>query len=160
MAAVAQGLTDPPLARLQMERRILRSEAEQQGPSIGGAMRQLPVRLFGHGLVGEDELGLGWLGPDAVSAWIASRFNRGNAAMWMSGPPAVRDARWALPDGPRERAGPRCEPIDYVRFPTHNVWTGPGATLTSLMPRDPASNMVANIAHRRAPASGSASTRA
>jgi hypothetical protein len=148
MAAVAQGLTDPPLARLQMERRILRSEAEQQGPSIGGAMRQLRFGCSGHGLVGEDELGLGWLGPDAVSAWIAGRFNRGNAAMWMSGPPPA-GMRLALPDGPRNAPAP-IEPIDYVRFPSHNVWNGPGATLTWLMPRDPASNMVANISHRRA----------
>lgn len=148
MAAVTQGLVDPPLARLQTERRILRSEADQQGPSIGGAIRQFRFGYVGHGLIGEDELGLGWLGPATVSRWIADRFNRGNAALWLSGPPPP-GLRVALPDGPRH-AAPSVAPIGYVTFPSHNAWNGPGATLTWLMRRDPAANMLVNIAHRRA----------
>lgn len=149
MAAVSIGLSDPPLGRLQMERRILRTEHDQQGgPSIGGAVRQFRFGFEGHGLVGEDELGLGWLGPEPVAAWIADRFTRPNAAIWMSGPPPA-GMRAVLADGPRH-GPPAIAPIDYLRFPAHNLWSGPGTTLTFLIRRQPAANMVVNIAHRRA----------
>lgn len=148
MAAVADGLAEPPLARLGIERRMLRSEHDQQGPSLGGAMRLFRFGFRGHGLVGEDELGLAWLGPDRVTEWIAQRFTRHNAALWLSGPPPA-GLRVRLADGRRHPAPP-VEPIATVTFPAHHTWNGPGVTLAFLVPRQPGSNMMVNIAHRRA----------
>jgi hypothetical protein len=148
MGAVAGALADPPLDRLLLERRVLRSEHDQQGPSIGGAVRWFRWGYTGHGLIGEEELGLEWLGPDPVRDWIAGRFTRANAVLWLSGPPPA-DLRIPLPDGPAYGPPPN-GPIPTLRFPLHHTWNGPGVTLAWLMPRQPESNMLINIAHRRA----------
>ncbi len=148
LATVANGLSSPPLDRLLIERRILRSEHDQQGPSIGGAVRWFRWGYGGHGLVGEEELGLAWLGPERVKAWAESRYTRGNGALWLSGPPPA-GLRIPLPDGPRHPT-PSLAPIPTLRFPLHHTWNGPGVTCTFVMPRRPESNMVVNIAHRRA----------
>jgi zinc protease len=148
--AVVDGLSDPPLDRLLVERRILREEREQRGPSIGGAMRWYRFGYDGHGHglgPDDDELGLDWLGPDRVRAWSADRFTRQNAALWLSKPPPG-GLHLPLGEGRRhEVAAPAMVP--GVTFPSHLRWDGPGATVSFLSSRTPAINMVSNIAHRR-----------
>lgn len=137
------------LDRLLMERRILLREAEQSGgPGVGGALRALRFGLLGQGALGLGEFGLGWLGPEAVRQWAAERFTRGNAALVLSGPPPA-GLRIRLPDGPRQ-ATPTPRSLGDVAWPAHLTWDGPGVTLSMLMPRLPESNMLMNVAQRRA----------
>jgi zinc protease len=148
--AVVSGLAEPPMERLVLERRILREEREQRGPSLGAAIRWYRFGYDGHGRglgPGDDELGIDWLGAEPVLTWIAERYTRQNAVLWLSGPPPA-DLRLPLPDGRRYPvAAPTAVPGQV--FPAHMRWEGPAATVGLIGPRTPAMNIVGGIAHRR-----------
>jgi zinc protease len=106
----SEALADLPLDRVPIERRILR--AEEAGRDSGGILSRLLDLRFGptgYGLANYRELGLRWLGEEAVAAWARERFTRGNAAMWMTGEPPD-GLELALPDGER-LPPPRLEPL-------------------------------------------------
>jgi zinc protease len=148
---VVGGLTQPPLDRLLLERRILREERSQRGGSIGGALRWYRFGYAGQGRAlgpGDDELALDWLGPDPLEAWMRRCFVRQNAVLWLTGP-VPAGLRLELPDG-EVAPPPDITPIPGIPFPTHLRWDGPAATLGFTAPRSAAVNMGANIAHRRA----------
>lgn len=149
--AVVHGLNDLPFDRLLMERRILREERAQRGPSIGGALRWYRFGYAGQGRglgPGDDELGLEWLGQEPVQAWARRWFTRQNAMLWLTGPiPA--GLRLDLPDG-EAPTSPTVETTPGVAFPSHMAWDGPGATIGMTGTRSSVLNIVSNIAHRRA----------
>ena len=152
MTSVADSMADLPLDRLLLERRILREERDQRGPSIGGALRWYRFGYAGQGRglgPADDELALEWLGPDHVDAWRARWFTRQNAVLWLTGAPPAGLRLTSLADGPRPTI-PTIEPVPGVAFPAHLPWDGPGATLSMLAPRTSAINIAGNIAHRRA----------
>lgn len=152
LRAVVNGLADPPLDRLLLERRILREEREQRGPSVGGALRWYRFGYAGQGRglgPDDDELGLGWLGPQHVSAWIERHLTRQNAVLWLTGAPPADLRLDGLPDGAPSVA-PMIETIPGVPFPAHLAWNGPGAHVAMLAERTSAINIGASIAHRRA----------
>jgi hypothetical protein len=102
----------------------------------------------GHGLVGVQELGLGWLGPGRVQDWADTMFARGNAAMWFSSqPPAA--LRLDLKAGSRQPSVP-LEAIESVRFPAHMAWTGRGVALSYLTDRSAAAVTTLEQIARRA----------
>lgn len=152
MTSVADSLAALPLDRLLLERRIMREERDQRGPSIGGALRWYRFGYAGQGRglgPADDELALEWLGPDQVAAWAARWFTRQNAVLWLTGPPPPGLRLTGLPDGASPTV-PTIEPVPGVSFPAHLPWDGPGATVSVLAPRTSAINIVSNIAHRRA----------
>ena len=148
---VVRGLAHPPLDRLLLERRILREEREQRGPSIGGVLRWYRFGYSGQGRAlgpGDDELALDWLGPEPVAAWMRRWFTRQNAILWLTGP-VPGGLRLDLPDG---EVAP---PLDIsttpgVTFPAHLTWDGPAATLGYTAQRSSAIHIASSIAHRRA----------
>ena len=96
----AAAIADPPLERLDVERRILLTEAATGGSGPVAAAMALRFGAGGHGLVGHDELGLASLDGDAAAHWIERSFTLENAALWMSGrPPSRLDL--PLPHGKR-----------------------------------------------------------
>jgi hypothetical protein len=107
----AAALADLPLERLGTELRILRTEAASGGGGGGVQARLLDLRFGGHGfgLSNFREVGLRWLAEDDVAGWARSRFNRGNAAVWMTGEPP-ESLGFALPDGSRNPPPP-LEPL-------------------------------------------------
>lgn len=152
MASVVKGLADLPLDRLLIERRILREERDQRGPSIGGALRWYRFGYAGHGRglgPGDDELGLAWLGPERISSWVERWFTRQNAVLWLTGEPPPGLSLAGLRDGPVPTV-PTIEPVPGLAFPAHLPWDGPGANLAVIAERSSAINVVANIAHKRA----------
>ena len=54
----------------------------------------------GYGVVPHEELGLGWLEVEDVSAWASRRFTRDNALLWMTTEPPA-DLELMLPAGER-----------------------------------------------------------
>jgi zinc protease len=143
----AAALADLPLDRLATERRILRAEAASaQGGGVLSRMLDLRFGGCGYGLCNYVELGLRWLGEEDVSRWARTRFNRGNAVLWMNDePPATLDL--ALPDG--ERIPP--PPVDPLpgrgrRFVADG--TG-GVAVGGLGKRSTALNAALTIAHER-----------
>ena len=80
-------IREPPLHRIETERQILQTEAAGRGYGpIDGAMA-LRYGAIGPGLLGHDEHGLAWVGPEEVSHWIAERLTADNAACWLTGRP-------------------------------------------------------------------------
>ena len=147
LVSVAGSLCDLRTDRLLVERAILKREAEESGIGLGDAIRGYRWGLGTLGLSAEEEFGIRWLGPDPVREWAAERFVRRNATLVLSGPPPD-SLTLGLPDGERHPVPTPGHP-GYLRLPAHVAWPNPAVTLTLVMPRHPASNMVANILHRR-----------
>lgn len=135
--------------RLEIERRILLTEAERRGFGVVSAAAAARFGPRGDGLSGYREFGLRWLSREQVSAWAANRFNFSNAVMWMTGePPAGLEI--PLPAGVRY-ATSQPEPIADVNFPTIYPFGSPGGVALSLLaPRTTELSMVASIAVERA----------
>jgi hypothetical protein len=146
--AVTAGIRALPLERLLIERRILGQEEAQSNPSIGGLIRGLRYGMTSHGQIGEDQAGLNWLGPDTVAAWARDWFTRGNAALFLSGPPPA-GLRIDLPEGQRQPIAP-IEDLDDVIYPAHAAWQVPGTTLSMRIGRAIRSTVLGAIVERRA----------
>jgi hypothetical protein len=115
LAGTAGSLVDLPVHRLETERRILRTEAADNGRGPVASAMQLRYGPVEHGLVGYEELGLHWLGEEEVRSWSRERFTTGNAAIWMTGRPP-KGLRFELPEGPRVTPQ-RPRPISDIAFP-------------------------------------------
>lgn len=115
LASTAAALADPPLDRLETERRILRTEAGSRGVGPPSAQKVFRFGPVGPGLVGYEELGLRWLGPEDVSFWARGRFTVGNAALWMTSEPPG-DLALGLVPGERHDP-PEARAIPYLEFP-------------------------------------------
>jgi predicted Zn-dependent peptidase len=90
LVSVVELLDRPPFDRLEVERRTLLAEEATQ--SYGGPRQAFALRYGPHGpgLTGYQEYGLRKVGASDVEKWIASRFARENAAVWISGVPPER----------------------------------------------------------------------
>lgn len=112
----ALALTALPIDRLELERSILETESSNWSAGQAGLLAALRFGASGHGIVGHDETGLLGLTEDRVLDWAASRYTRGNAAIYLGWPP-VGELDLPLASGARlPPADPA--PIDYVRFPS------------------------------------------
>lgn len=147
VADVCSALGDLPLARLDAEKEILRSEAGQHQP--GGALDSLLRWRHGartYGLSAYEQFGLYGLDGAAVASWARRWFTRGNAALWMTGepPPALR---LSLPDGQRSRP-----PEASSALPATPAWYaegGGGAAMLTDLPRSSAGVMLRNALEQR-----------
>jgi zinc protease len=122
-----------PLERLEIERRILETEAASTGRGLVGHAAFLRFGAQGHGLTGIPQYGLRWLGADQIQAWSTERFTRGNVAVCLTGPPP-NAFDLDLPAGAR-LPPPAAEPIDYLRFPCAIDGGPPGVVAVSLLVR-------------------------
>ncbi len=146
--SVTTSIGNLPLDRLGMERRILRQEAKDRSPSIAGMLLWYRFGNRGHGQLGVEELGLGWLGAEPVAAWARTWFTRENAAMWFSGPPPANLAL-SLPAGKPDITVPR-DPIPTLAFPAHLAWSSPRVSLSYLTKRSTAAVVTLDSIARRA----------
>jgi hypothetical protein len=136
-----------PLDRILMERRILGQEAANRSAGSSGMQRWFRYGFQGQGLVGAQELGLGWLGPGPVAAWSREWFTRGNAAIWWSGEPPA-DLRIDLPEGERKPAPP-AEPLPSIRFPARTDLGGDGVSFGFIGVRSAATRIFQDVLVRR-----------
>ena len=112
LKAVCAGLQALPLDRLELERRVLLTEAARRG---GSASDELLAYRFGprtYGVRAYAEHGLRRLQADDVRAWTAARFTSGNGALWSTVP--LNGLELDLPPGPRLDA---VEPHTVDRLP-------------------------------------------
>ncbi|GIF62564.1 hypothetical protein Ais01nite_05990 [Asanoa ishikariensis] len=101
LIAVCDALADLPLARLETEKGILRTEAASRKV---GAIESMPLWRYGaqgHGLVSYEELGLPRLTADDVREWAATWFTRQNAVLWLTADQVPAGLRLNLPEGTR-----------------------------------------------------------
>lgn len=149
LARVTDQLVDPPMARLEDEKGVLRAEAAQRSPSPLAELVTWRWGRVGFGVTVADELGLGGATPDLLRAWSAARVNRANAVLWLSGPPPA-GLRLGLPDGgtPHPPPDPRLSPL-----PSFPAWFGSARTdavvAHGLLPRGTVGVALAGVLQRR-----------
>jgi hypothetical protein len=122
-------MRDPPLDRLETERKILQAEAAGRGQHAVNGSLAMRYGAAGHGLSGFDEYGLYTLDEAAVGEWIRANFTRGNAALWLTGPPP-RELDLELPQG-EWRPPPEPTPMDDLTFPAAFTAGGDGTVVVT-----------------------------
>ncbi len=143
---VAGALADLPEDRVDIERRVLRAEADREAPGVVARLFDHRFGSAGYGLVNHLELGLRWLRAGDLRRWCAERFTRGNAVLWMSGePPEELDL--GLPDGPRHPV-PTPQPL-ALSYPAYVAEGTGGVALTGLGQRSTALRVAMAIASER-----------
>jgi hypothetical protein len=148
LAKVCQGLTDPPLDRIQLESRILRTEAA--GSARGGMVSTLMYAREGArglGLLDLPELFIEEPDPAVALAWARQRFTVENAALWIAGEPPAQ-LHLALPAGSRhERI--ELHAIPELRLPTVLTANRGGVAVSLVVPRLSRMAMTLRIAAAR-----------
>lgn len=122
---VCSTLSDLPVERLALEQGVLRAEAMNYSAGTHGDLLTARYGLRGPGAVVIREFGLEHASAAAVADW-AKRFSKGNAALWISGPPPD-GIRLPLPAG--ERIPVPVLPAAIIDGPTYTVGRPGGAAL-------------------------------
>jgi predicted Zn-dependent peptidase len=133
---IVASLASLPFDRLEVERRILRTEDQRRGRSLFALAHYLRYGPAAHGTIDCPELGLARATPESVDAWRRRWFTRGNAVMWFSSEPPEGLDLSPLAEGERIPP-PEPQPYPY-RYP---AWY-PGApgyiAISMLAPRSTA----------------------
>lgn len=140
-------LVDPPTARLEDEKGVLRAEAAGRAPWALGELVAWRWGMRAFGLEAANELGLDPLTVEAVRGWSATRIGRRNAVLWFTGPPPA-GLRIDLPEG-QERPAP--DPFESV-LPTRPVYftsQAPNVAVHSVVRRTPAATTLASVLRTR-----------
>lgn len=102
LTRVCEALADLPMERLELEKEILRTEADGRSRSVTDRLWLWRYGSRGPGLAALPEWGLGEIVADELRSWVARYFTRGNAVVWVSGMPLPDALRLPLPPGPRQ----------------------------------------------------------
>lgn len=117
LVAVCENLCGLPLDRLEQERQVLLTEGYARAPVVAPHVRmRYGATGFGSGTFGE--LGLHCVDAGEVRTWAEQRFNRHNAAVWMTCEPSS-DLALRLPAGERHGVPPP-RVIRSVRLPAYS----------------------------------------
>ena len=143
---VGAALAELPADRVEVERRVLRAEAQREDPGVVARMLDHRFGAAGFGLTNYGELGLRWLDAEDLRRWSAERFTRGNAVLWMTGEPPD-DLGLELPDGPRHPL-PLPEPLE-LELPGYVAEGSGGVALTGLGERSTALRVAMAVAGER-----------
>ena len=84
---VVRSLAGLPFDRLDVERRVLRTEDQRRSGSLFSLAHYLRFGPAGHGTIDCAELGLPGATAESVDAWRRRWFTRENAVLWFSGEP-------------------------------------------------------------------------
>jgi zinc protease len=87
LGTMTRQLADPPVARLDVEKEVLRAEQEQKPPSAERTLLRWRYGAQTYGLAGEDAHGLRTLSHDNLVDWSHRYATRGNSVLWMTGSP-------------------------------------------------------------------------
>jgi len=140
LARVCRGLTELDLPRLERERAVLLAETSGQAGDPDDLALALRYGPAGFGLPGHRELGLRCLCATDVGAWASERFTAGNAAVYMTGPPAA-DVVLPLPPGGRAPF-PDERVLETLRFPCVSDDGAPERVSLSIVCPDGPENML------------------
>ena len=145
LSTVTTAIDELPVERLDREIAVLKREGARDD-SIVAAHRHVRYGMWGHGLVGEPEFGLGLLSPERIQAWANAMFCTENATLWLTGKPPA-GLRLKLPSGVR-RTAPAPVPIPGVELPVY-VDGLPGIALGFELSRELGAGSLMSILHRR-----------
>ncbi|WP_433797242.1 M16 family metallopeptidase [Actinoplanes sp. CA-252034] len=146
LTGVCASLHDLPAHRLDVEKELLRTEANSRGDGPLGAMGVWRHGARDHGVPSFPEWGLPAITADELSAWASRYFTRDNAVLWIAGDHVPAGLRLHLPAGRREPA-----PTPSNALPvTPAFFDGPPGVVgwNALVPRHPASQVFADLLER------------
>lgn len=146
LQAITAALADLPVDRLERETSILKREASGIDDSIAGVHRHVRYGMWGHGLVGQPEFGLGRVSSQRVLDWAQAMFTADNATLCLTGEPPA-DLRLGLPSGVR-RTAPVPVTIPGVKLPVF-VEDLPGIAFGFELSRQIGAGSFLSIMHRR-----------
>ncbi|MFD9001267.1 M16 family metallopeptidase [Streptomyces sp. NPDC059582] len=144
--SVCAALRDLPLARLETEREILRTEAASRN---GGPGSQLPLWRYGaqsYGLTSYNELGTWDLTADQIRHWAETRFTRDNAVLWLTSDRVPEGLDLTLPAGTRHPA-----PVATSALPTTPAYIHGDdghVVFNAVLPRSTAAAVFADVLGR------------
>ncbi|SCE97489.1 M16 family metallopeptidase [Micromonospora chokoriensis] len=146
LTAVCGHLSDLPVARLDVEKEILRTEWSSRGSA---AVDDIPLWRYGardFGLSSYPEWGLSALTADDLRQWVARWFTRENAVLWIAGDRVPAGLRLTLPSGVRQPV-----PVASSALPTTPAYFVSGAravVLDSVVRRTTAASTFAGVLER------------
>ncbi|MFC5925795.1 M16 family metallopeptidase [Micromonospora vulcania] len=146
LTAVCGHLSDLPLARLDVEKEILRTEWSSRGAA---ATDDIPLWRYGardYGLTSYPEWGLGALTADDLRQWAARWFTRENAVLWIAGGQVPAGLRLALPAGTRQPVPVASSALP--RTPAYFVGGSRAVVLDSVVRRRTAASVFAGVLER------------
>ena len=146
LALVTTALGNLPLDRVETEKTVLLAEASSRSMSASDFMFSLRFGTRGNGLHRYREFGLHHVPAAWITGWSARYFNRGNAVLWLSGPPPS-DLHLALPAG--ERMPESSVQALALSLPAYAQAPVGGAGVSMVAPRSTALLMATNIAAAR-----------
>ena len=126
LARVSAALAELPFERLELEKQVLRTEEASSSRSSWQTLMSLRYGAAGYGLVDYEELGLRRVQTEDVARWASERFTRGNAAVWLSGPPPS-GLEFGLAPG-RRFGPPEPAPLPQLELPAHAARGSGGVT--------------------------------
>lgn len=144
---VCHALTSLPAERLEEEKRLLEAESATRPHDFCGHLLVWRYGAAGHGLTGMPEFGRNSATIDQLREFSAQRFTRGNAILWLTGPPPA-ELRLPLPPGgklPPPKLAPIQETFPCWFLDNHSGGVAAGA----VVPRACASMVFADIALER-----------
>ncbi|MER7589460.1 insulinase family protein [Micromonospora sp. NPDC127501] len=146
LTAVCGNLSDLPVARLDVEKEILRTEWSSRGAA---AVDSIPLWRHGardYGLISYPEWGLGALTADDLREWTARWFTRENAVLWIAGDRVPAELRLALPAGTRQPAPTASSALPQT--PAYFVSGSRAVVLDSVVRRRAAASVFSGVLER------------
>jgi Flp pilus assembly protein TadD len=133
ISEAASSLSDPPLARFEREREILRAEALTRSWNQWRESLSLRFGPVAHGLVAYREVAPDAATDEEIAAWMRTRFTKANAVLYLTGKPPP-NLKLALRAG-RRRGIPAPRPIDYISYPAAFSGSTDGTIAVSIVYR-------------------------
>jgi zinc protease len=146
LTAVCASLHNLPMARLEVEKEILRTEWSSRG---NAAMDAVPLWRHGardHGLTSYPEFGLSALTEHDLRQWAARWFTRENAVLWIAGDRVPAGLRLSLPAGVRAPVPAASNALP--RTPAYFVNGSRAVALDAVVRRRTAASVFAGVLER------------
>jgi zinc protease len=117
LTGICRSLRALPFDRLEIENRILRTEADGRSSSVAGPLMLWRYGAATYGLPSYEEFGIGRHTPEQITAWTGRWFTRRNAILVFAGGPPPAGLTLDLPDG--ERIAPPAPSSALPRTPAY-----------------------------------------
>ncbi|PYC67138.1 peptidase M16 [Micromonospora arborensis] len=146
LTAVCGHLSDLPVARLDVEKEILRTEWSSRGAA---SVDDIPLWRHGardYGLASYPEWGLGALTADDLREWAARWFTRENAVLWIAGARVPAGLRLPLTAGTRQPVPIASSALPQT--PAYFVSGSRAVVLDSVVRRRAAASVFAGVLER------------
>ncbi|WBB67008.1 insulinase family protein [Micromonospora sp. WMMD812] len=146
LTAVCGSLLDLPLARMEVEKEILRTEWSSRGTAAIGDLALWRHGARDHGLSSYPEFGLPALTADDLRQWVARWFTRENGVLWIAGDRVPAGLRLPLPEGVRQPVPPVSSALPQT--PAYFVNGSRAVVLDAVVRRRTAANVFTGVLER------------